>query len=84
MTPGGVPPAQISDLPYDRTTGRVIRGVYRGLAVTVARQMEQEHLNGRYTLVQVQGANVRPWWRCWRQTPVLRLTASYPLPVEGT
>lgn len=69
-------------IPYDES-GKVLRGLYRGLGWDVAEQMEVDHLLRRHRYVRRSVVTLRPWWRWWLNTRAVRLLAFDVLEVQG-
>ncbi|GGI75098.1 hypothetical protein [Deinococcus wulumuqiensis] len=55
--------------------GKVLRGMYRGMGVRAAEEMEVGHLLRRHTYVRRSVVTLRPWWRWWLNTRAVRLLA---------
>ncbi|MVN86889.1 hypothetical protein GO986_08940 [Deinococcus sp. HMF7620] len=56
--------------------GRVLDGMYAGMEIAAAVDMEAQHLRRTHCYVRVSIVTVRPWWRWWAATPARRLTPS--------
>ncbi|WP_157468827.1 hypothetical protein [Deinococcus murrayi] len=68
-------------IPFCPDTGRVLRGMYRGMGIREAEEMELHHLLRTYHHVRVGTVTLHPWWRGWRPTPHAVLTPSNHLEV---
>ena len=54
---------------------KVLRGMYRGMSVAAAEEMEVGHLLRRHGYVRRSVVVIRPWWRWWLNTRAVRLLA---------
>ncbi|GAA5513617.1 hypothetical protein Dcar01_02361 [Deinococcus carri] len=68
-------------LPYDPDTSRVLHGMYRGMAIQDAEEMEVGYLRRTHTYVGIRTVTVRPWWRWFCPTLAVELTPTNVLEV---
>ncbi|MDL2342585.1 hypothetical protein QOL99_00280 [Deinococcus sp. MIMF12] len=68
-------------IPFCPETGLVLRGMYRGMGIRRAEEMEVYHLLKTHHHVRVGTVTLRPWWRWWKSTPHAVLTPSNHLEV---
>ena len=64
----------VIEYPFDPATRRVVAGPERGRDVDILELLTRRALKYSCKHIETTTLTIRPWWRLWRPTAVLRLT----------